>query len=171
MSRLFPIKNLDKISTCVSTPEVATEPAKRRKSKLKMQQEFINKIIANEKDINIEIFCKYFKYQSLSFLAKYLIRATQAKTEQLVNSVNDGLIDLRSAIIRKEIPESENPNKIVDIVEKNLDFNEQQKGNGIKVLSPKQMLQRLPITLAQVKSANISENKPNKIRQIIYSLF
>ena len=88
-----------------------------------------------------------------------------------MNSVNDGLIDLRSAIIRKEIPESENPNKIVDIVEKNLDFNEQQKGNGIKVLSPKQMLQRLPITLAQVKSANISENKPNKIRQIIYSLF
>ena len=163
MSRLFPKKNLDKISTCVSTPGVATEPAKRRKSKLKMQQEFMNKIIANEKDINIEIFCKYFKYQNLSFLAKYLIRATQAKTEQLVNSVNDGLIDLRSAIIRKEIPESENPNKIVDIVEK--------KGNGIKVLSPKQMLQRLPITLAQVKSANISENKPNKIRQIIYSLF
>ena len=33
------------------------------------------------------------------------------------------------------------------------------------------MLQRLPITLAQVKSANISENKLNKIRQIIFSLF
>ena len=61
----------------------------------------------------------YFKYQNLSFLAEYLIRATQAKTEQLVNSVDDGLIDLRNAIIRKEIPESENPNKIVDILMSN----------------------------------------------------
>ena len=70
----------------------------------------------------------YFKYQNPSFLAKDLIRATQAKNEQLVNNVNDGLIDLMSAIIRKEIPENENPNKIIDIVEKILDFNKQQRG-------------------------------------------
>ena len=42
-----------------------------------------------------------------------LIRATQAKNEQLVNNVNDGLIDLRNAIIRNE-----NSNKITDIFEK-----------------------------------------------------
>ena len=41
----------------------------------------------------------------------------------------------------------------------------------MKVLSPKQMLQRLPIALAQVKSGNTSENLLNEIRQIIYSLY
>ena len=42
---------------------------------------------------------------------------------------------------------------------------------GLKVLSPKQMLQRLPITLVQVKAGNTSENLLNEIRQIVYSLY
>ena len=46
-----------------------------------------------------------------------------------------------------------------------------QKGNGIKILTPKQMLQRLPIALAQVKAGDKSEDLLNKIRQIIYSLY
>ena len=138
---------------------------------MKLQQEFINEIIANEKDINDEIFWNSFKYQNPSLLTKDLIRAAQAKNEQLLNNVNNGLIDLRNAIIRKDIPENENPNKIVHIVEKILDFNKQQKGKGIKILTPKQMLQRLPIALAQVKSCNASENLLNEIRQIIYSLY
>ena len=41
----------------------------------------------------------------------------------------------------------------------------------LKILSPKQMLQRLPIALAQVKAGNTSENLLNEIRQIIYSLY
>ena len=41
----------------------------------------------------------------------------------------------------------------------------------LKILSPKQMLQRLPIVLAQVKAGNNSENLLNEIRQIIYSLY
>ena len=41
----------------------------------------------------------------------------------------------------------------------------------LKVLTPKQMLQRLPIALAQVKAGNNSENLLNEIRQIIYSLY
>ena len=40
----------------------------------------------------------------------------------------------------------------------------------MKILSPEQMLQRLPIALAQVKVGNRSEDLLNKIRQIIYSL-
>ena len=42
---------------------------------------------------------------------------------------------------------------------------------GLKILVPKQMLQRLPIALAQVKPGNNSENLLNEIRQIIYSLY
>ena len=41
----------------------------------------------------------------------------------------------------------------------------------LKILTPKQMLKRLPIALAQVKAGNNSENLLNGIRQIIYSLY
>ena len=42
--------------------------------------------------------------------------------------------------------------------------------SNLKILSPIQMLQRLPIVLAQVNVANTSEKLLNEIRQIIYSL-
>ena len=38
---------------------------------------------------------------------------------------------------------------------------------GLKILTPKQMVQRLPIALVQVKAGNTSENLLNEIRQII----
>ena len=44
-------------------------------------------------------------------------------------------------------------------------------GTGLKILTSKQMLQRLPIALAQVKAGNNSENLLNKIRKIVYSLY
>ena len=44
------------------------------------------------------------------------------------------------------------------------------KGTGLKILTPKQMLQRLPIALAQVKAGNNSESLLNEIRQIYNSL-
>ena len=44
-------------------------------------------------------------------------------------------------------------------------------GTGLKVLTPKQMIQRLPIALAQVKAGNNSESLLNEIRQIVYSLY
>ena len=45
------------------------------------------------------------------------------------------------------------------------------KGKGRKILTPKQMFQRLPIALAQVKAGNNSESLLNEIRQIVYSLY
>ena len=74
-------------------------------------------------------------------------------------------------------------------------FNKQQKGKGLssdlaridgvakvfdhkvsdhsnlKILTPKQMLQRLPIALAQVKAVNRTENLLNEIRQITHYLY
>ena len=44
-------------------------------------------------------------------------------------------------------------------------------GEGLKILTAKQMIQRLPIVLAQVKAGNTSENLLNEVRQIIYSLY
>ena len=73
-----------------------------------------------------------------------MIRAKQAKNEQLINNADDVLIDIRNAII-KESPENKNPIQIIDIVETILDFIKQQKGKVVKVLTPKQMLQKIPI--------------------------
>ena len=43
-------------------------------------------------------------------------------------------------------------------------------GSGLKTLSTKQMFQRLPIAIAQVKESNTSKNLLNEVRQIIHSL-
>ena len=52
---------------------------------------------------------------------------------------------------------------------------ESQKGEGVneqlKILTPNQMLKRLPIALAQVNAGNNSESLLNEIRQIVYSLY
>ena len=48
---------------------------------------------------------------------------------------------------------------------------ESQEGTGLKILTPNQMLKRLPIALAQVKAGNNSESLLNEIRQIVYSLY
>ena len=45
------------------------------------------------------------------------------------------------------------------------------KGTGLKILTPKQMLQRLPIALAQIKAGNNSEILLNEIRHFVYSLY
>ena len=48
---------------------------------------------------------------------------------------------------------------------------DETKGTELKILTLKQMLQRLPIALAKVKAGNNSENLLNEIRQIVYSLY
>ena len=49
--------------------------------------------------------------------------------------------------------------------------NSGSKGKELKILTPKQMLQRLPIALTQVKAGNNSESLLNEIRHIVYSLY
>ena len=49
--------------------------------------------------------------------------------------------------------------------------NKATKGTGLKILPPKQMLQRLPIAILQVKAGSNSENLLNEIKQIVYSLY
>ena len=46
-----------------------------------------------------------------------------------------------------------------------------KQGTGLKIFTPKQMLQRLTIALGQVKAVNNSEDLWNEIRKIVYSLY
>ena len=57
------------------------------------------------------------------------------------------------------------------ILKLHLKLNAKEKGEGLKTLTPKQILYRLPIALAQVKAENTSENLLNEIRKIIHSLY
>ena len=89
--------------------------------------------------------------------------------------LNSGLEDLEKEIkdISKEEIENENSYNIVKVVKKIIDFNkiEQQKGQGLKILTPNQMLNRLTIALAQLQAGNNSNKLKNEIRQLLYSLY
>ena len=138
--------------------------------------EIIKYIAKEEIDLNEELFKKYFNFQRPTDMF-ILLNKTKDKTKniELVNVINSGLKDLKEEI--KKISEAEieieDPELIVNIVEKILKFNKQnqQKGQGIKILTPNQMLNRLPITLAQLKAGNNSEKLKNEIRQLLYSLY
>ena len=61
---------------------------------------------------------------------------------------------------------------MVDSVENTVEFNKQnQTGVGLKILTPNQMLSRLPVFLAQLKARNKTEKLKNEIRQLLYSLY
>ena len=139
-----------------------------------MREEFLKEIENEDKNINEQIFGKYFNYQSTSSLVKELSEDNENKNDMIVKYLNESLIDLRNFNNSKEIPKDENPKKVVNIVEKILNFNKLQKIKGhnsdiakrIKILTSKQML-----VLVQVKTSNTSENLLNEIRQIVYSLY
>ena len=67
--------------------------------------------------------------------------------------------------------EIEQPGKILKIIEEILDFNKKIQKQRVKILTPNQMLSRLPISLAQLKVGNNSEKLKNEIRQLFYSLY
>ena len=61
---------------------------------------------------------------------------------------------------------------LMNILQEHLKLDvKQKKGTRLKILTPKQMLERLSIVLAQLKSCNNSESLLNGIRQIVYSLY
>ena len=98
----------------------------------------------------------------------------ETKNIELVNMINSGLKDLKGGIknISKKRIEIEKPDEIVRVVEMILKLNKQnQEGQGLKILTPNQMLSRLPIVLAQLKAGNNSEKLKNEIRQLFYSLY
>ena len=132
-------------------------------------------IIDEEENINEELFTKHFKIQSPSEMLKSIYQTNdKEKNNELVNVINSGLKDLKEEIkkMSEKEKEIEDPELIVEIVEEILKFNEQnQQGKGIKILTPNQMLSRLPISLAQLQAGNNSEKLKNEIRQLLYFLY
>ena len=162
---IFPINSDDKTEQQTS-------------KKLKDDAISLNKwIIDEEENINKELFKNYFLFQTPYALLKDLYQTNdKEKNNKLVNVINSGLKDLKEEIKKmpKEEKEIEEPDVIVEIAEDILEFNKQkqkQEGQGIKILTPNQMLSRLPISLAQLKAGINSEKLKNEIRQLLYSLY
>ena len=134
--------------------------------------EWINK---QEAHINKELFMENFNFQSQSDMLKNLDQINdKEKNNKLVNVINSGLKDLKEEIkkMSEEERKIEKPDEIVKIVREILKFNKQnQEGKGIKILTPNQMLSRLPISLAQLQAGNNSNKLKNEIRQLLYSLY
>ena len=129
--------------------------------------DIINK---NKENINNELFEEYFNYPNPDTLIKRLKDVGDEINKNMVESINKNPNKMKKII--KNVPENkpfkiEQNKKIIDIVERILVLNsEKQLGLGLKILTPNQMISRLPITLAQLKAGNNSE-----IRQLLYSLY
>ena len=105
------------------------------------------------KDFNIKL--TVLKYQ-----INTNISTSRTRLENLVNAVED-ILD--SARWRDNIPDLESEESVAQ--------RRNQPARGLTILTPNQMLSRLPISLAQLKAGNNSENLENEIRQLLYSLY
>ena len=117
---------------------------------------------------------RYFNFVVPSALAKYLYqKKNKKKSNELVEKIKTRWSNLKDETekiseVEKEI---EQPDKMLIIVKEILNFNKQQWGLGLKILTTDQMLSRLAITLAQLNVGNNSEKLKNEIRQLLYSLY
>ena len=67
--------------------------------------------------------------------------------------------------------EEEPPTDILELESEESAAQRRNQGQGLKILTPEQMFSRLPISLAQLKAGNNSENLKNEIRQLLYSWY
>ena len=108
-------------------------------------------------------------------MLKRLRDTSDKRNKDLVKSINETLTEMKNIIknVPKDNPsKTEESKKMTDIVERVLVLNsEKQIGLGLKILTPNQMLSRLPITLTQLKAGNNSEKLKNEIRKLLYSLY
>ena len=82
----------------------------------------------------LEIILNFKPYH---LLVKRLLKVDKIKNDKIKHLIINELTKLIENINLKEFPENENLKKVIDIVEKILSFNVQQKGKGIKMLTPK----------------------------------
>ena len=146
-------------------------------------------LLDTEKYLDPDLIEKYFFNRSLNKISEFL----KHKKDTSYGKIEVALIKNKLKYLKndsKYMPENEVKNKKLALlggfVEKGLDINglinipdlkseefsaQRQEGQGLKILSPQQMITRLPILLAQLKAGNNSQKLKNEIRQFLYSLY
>ena len=124
------------------------------------------------------MFKTYFNFSAPIGLAKKLFETKhKKKNSEFVEKIKIRCSNLKNETEKMSKTEikNEKPNKILGIVNEIIDFNKktqkQKEGLGLKILTPNQMLGRLPISLAQLKAGNNSEKLKNETRQLLYCLY
>ena len=148
---------------------------KNKKNKKKKQEEkqqkqkeeseeskFFIYIENKSKDISYILFYYYFNFKHPSELAKKLFEIKdKKKNNDSVEEIKNRWSQLKYEAEKtsKDKKEKEREEKILEIVKDILNFNKQnqQKGQGIKILTQNQMFNRLPIAVAQLQAGNNSE--------------
>ena len=142
---------------------------------VKLRKRRLDIIDKKKENINNELLNHYFGYLNPVIMLGRLRDASEVKNKDLVESINKKLTKMKNIV--KNVPKDkvsrvEENEKIIDIVESILELNsENQLGIGLKILTPNQMLSRLPITLAQLNAGDNSEKLKNEIKQLLYSLY
>ena len=111
------------------------------------------------------------KYNNIFEYAKKILN----KQPLITNEENIKILSLLKEIIKPndkktdEQPDTTNMPELES--EESAEQRRNQQGKGLKILTPSQMLSRLPISLAQLKAGNNSEKLKNEIKQLLYSLY
>ena len=134
-----------------------------------------NLLFKTRRYLNLDLIQEHFNYNNLEGMLESLNNTKNTYTNEVkVSLIKSGLGDLENEIkpmSRNEI-KSERPDVIVKLVEKILDINNKnQQGQGLKILTPQQMFNRLPTSLAQLEVGNNSENYPKQSINIWLVLF
>ena len=123
----------------------------------------------------MNLFKEHFNYESPDKMLKYLHGLEGIDDYNKAKSLIDkSFINFGDKV--RSMPKGnkkDNRIKALDIVNDILNFTSAERkigGEGLKILTPHQMLSRLSITLAQLKAVNNSEKLKNETRQLLYSL-
>ena len=140
--------------------------------------------IINE-GIDPKIVKHYFGFNSLNEIYKFLNENSVDKVSN-ATAINQALANLKTYIkkLSKERKQTAQLKLLANSVNKipydaianafiklYNDANNEQQGQGLKILTRQQMITRLPILLARLKAENNSQKLKNEIKEIVYSLY
>ena len=128
-----------------------------------LRKQILKEIARKEKTIDNNLFKEHFEHSSPSNMYKNLNTTTDIEENKTkVNKIKNNLADLMMKFKNNPTNNAKkvkNRNNMMEIVELILKFNQlDQEGDGLKILTPNQMLSRLPISLAQLKAGNNWKN-------------
>ena len=175
------LQNLESVFTGINlhygnAPKSESEPEKIFAERTKLRKQRSDEITKREKMKHHELFRRHFEYLSPSNMYEALNETKNLKENKTqVNTIENkktNLIKIIESNPKNNTGKSRIKNKILDIVELILYFTKlNQSGQGIKILTPDQMLSRLPISLAQLKAGNNYEKLKHEFRQLLYSWY
>ena len=177
------LRNLKSVFTgiCVhynNAPKSESElkPEKIISERTELKRQRSDEIAKRGKVIDRKLLRRYFEYSSPSDMYKVLNETKRLEENKTyVNKIESRItsfIKMIESTPKSNMGKNRMKNKILHIVELILYFNKlNQSGQVLKILTPSQMLSRLPISLAQLKAGNNSEKLKNEIRQVLHSLY